>query len=411
MGGSTKVPTPKRMDIGQAGSSYLNAEGPLIGQTAKLEAQYRPQFGQLNLADMGQYTTGLQDIQGKATQTAQGQLTSAKAGEIASMQGLSDSGRTFLQKLSPEMARLTEQSTAAANDAYGRAGTLSPEQMRLATQQADEAASGSGRIGGNADIASQILNREGALSARRAEAAQAGSQAYAMNQNMYQAPLMSMLGSPAQSYGAGQYYTNQGMSLLGKSTPQLINPDTGINIESAYQKNVLGAQSAQAQANASSNAGMFSAVGSLGGAGMMAGKLFLVCIPSGQEIDTPIGSVKIDDINPGDFVIGFDGNPIQVLQKHSYMENPLLERFVLIEFEDGSTVSLCDKHKINDIESASYSEGEIINGKKIKSISIFGGVTTSFDLLTSDKGYQISGVPVNSMIEELCAYAAQPKEQ
>jgi len=276
MGGGTSVPTPKEPNIGQDISKYVTGYGQALPGVLSLEGQYRPEFGKLNLADMGQYTTGLQSIQNQATQAAQGQLTSSKAGELASMTGLVGAGRGFLDTMSPEMAAMVRQSTQAATQAYGRAGTLAPDQMRESTQQARESAAASGRVGGNADIASQILNREQMLGARRAEAAQAGQQAFGMGQSMYQAPLMALLGAPSQAYGAGQQFTQYGMGLLGQSTPQMINPDTGANLAAAYRRDVLGAQSAQAQADASSRAGTMGMIGStIGAAGAVTGAILI----------------------------------------------------------------------------------------------------------------------------------------
>ena len=63
------------------------------------------------------------------------------------------------------------------------------------------------------------------------------------------------------------------MGLLGQSTPQMINPDTGANLAAAYRRDVLNAQSAQAQANASSRAGTMGMVGSIGGAAVVSAAL------------------------------------------------------------------------------------------------------------------------------------------
>jgi hypothetical protein len=179
-------------------------------------------------------------------------------------------------ELSPEQAAMTRQATLAAQQAYGRSGTLTADQMRSATQQARESAAQSGRVGGNADIASQILNREQMLGARRAEASQAGQQAYGLNQSMYQAPLMALLGAPAQSYNSAQQFTGYGMGMLGQNTPQLVNPDTGINLAAAYRKDLVGAQAAQAQANASSRAGTMGIIGStIGAAGTVTGAILI----------------------------------------------------------------------------------------------------------------------------------------
>jgi hypothetical protein len=137
----------------------------------------------------------------------------------------------------------------------------------------------------------------------------------------------------------------------------------------------------------------------IGAAGTV--KAAMLCIPEGQAIDIPGGSKKIEDLDVGDTVVGFDGIPVLVLQKHSYLENPDASRFLSIELIDGGRIELCDKHKIDGIES-----GEVVDeifGKGIKSITRFAGVAKSFDLLTSDAGYRIHGVPVNSMIEEMAS--------
>jgi hypothetical protein len=179
----------------------------------------------------------------------------------------------------------------------------------------------------------------------------------------------------------------------------------------AYQQNVLAAQSAQAQANAAQGAGTKSMLGSIGGAigSAATAKMFLACIPSGQAIDTPDGTILIDDLDVGDTVIGFGGGPVTVLQKHSYMENPEAHRFISIELVDGGKIELCDKHKIDGIEAGEV--GAEIFGKPIRWNIRFAGVSKSFDLLTSDAGYRIQGVPVNSMIEEMALKIAELKPE
>jgi cytochrome c2 len=81
-----------------------------------------------------------------------------------------------------------EQDAAMANqmaqEAYARRGTLSAQEQRLAQQTAREAAQSAGRLGGNAAIAAEIQNREAALAGRRAQASQAGQQAFDQRQNL-----------------------------------------------------------------------------------------------------------------------------------------------------------------------------------------------------------------------------------
>jgi hypothetical protein len=81
-----------------------------------------------------------------------------------------------------------EQDAAMANqmaqEAYARRGTLSAQEQRMAQQTAREAAQSAGRLGGNAAIAAEIQNREAALAGRRAQASQAGQQAFDQRQNL-----------------------------------------------------------------------------------------------------------------------------------------------------------------------------------------------------------------------------------
>lgn len=149
----------------------------------------------------------------------------------------------------------------------------------------------------------------------------------------------------------------------------------------------------------------------LGAAGAAASaKTAFLCIPEGTKIDTSKGKVKIEKLKAGDKVLGFNGKEVTINQKHEYKENPDLNRFLEITFDDNSKVNLCDMHKLDGKRSKDYVVGNKINNKTIKDITWYGGVKTSYDLLTDDKGYSISGVPVNSMIEELMYVAYKIKE-
>ena len=257
------------------GTRYLDAQQAILDKTIGLESQFRPQFGAQNLADIGQYSAGLQEILGQSTRTAQDQLAASKAAEIESMTSLTGKTRSFLDSISPEQSAMVRQATDAANRAYSMSGTLTPDQMRSSTQFARESAGQAGRVGGNADISAQILNREQMLGARRAEAAGAGQQAYGLAQSMYQQPTLNLLGQPSQAYNAGQQANVYGMGLLGQSTPQMINPDTGINLGMAERQDANALRMAKLQADAAKKAGKSAMVGNIiGGIGGGLTKLF-----------------------------------------------------------------------------------------------------------------------------------------
>ena len=137
-------------------------------------------------------------------------------------------------------------------------------------------------------------------------------------------------------------------------------------------------------------------------------KVAYACIPEGTAVDTPSGPRTIDSVEAGDIVTGYTGRPVRVLQKHSYMENPQTP-FLRISFSNGSTVDLCGKHRLTGLQARHLASGQSIGGCTVTKIETRTGITKSYDLLTEDTGYQIQGIPVNSMIEEMHAAAAGMK--
>ena len=134
-------------------------------------------------------------------------------------------------------------------------------------------------------------------------------------------------------------------------------------------------------------------------------KASLACIPGHTRVDTPSGPRPVEQLEAGEWVTGFEGKPVQILQKHSYLESSSTV-FYRITFEGGASVDLCAMHRVAGIRAGKIRHGQVIAGKKVRGIETRRGETRSFDLLTGDAGYQIQGIPVNSMIEEMHAAAA-----
>ena len=129
-------------------------------------------------------------------------------------------------------------------------------------------------------------------------------------------------------------------------------------------------------------------------------KLYFACIPEHTPVDTPSGPLPIEKLEAGDLVIGFNGKPVRILQKHSYLEDPKTV-FLRITFADGVAVDLCPMHRLAGIRAREIKIGQTIAGRKVTELGSHCGEAHSYDLLTEDAGYQIHGVPVNSMIEEM----------
>ncbi len=148
-------------------------------------------------------------------------------------------------------------------------------------------------------------------------------------------------------------------------------------------------------------------IGGLVGAAMpYAGvKLAFACIPEQTLVDTPSGPRVIEDLEVGDLVIGFSGQPVRIMQKHAYLENPETV-FLRITFTDGAAVDLCGLHRLAGVRARDLRVGQAIAGRRVAAVEARRGETRSFDLLTEDAGYLIQGVPVNSMIEEMNRVAA-----
>ena len=146
--------------------------------------------------------------------------------------------------------------------------------------------------------------------------------------------------------------------------------------------------------------------GLVGAAAPFAGvKMMFACIPEHTNVDTTSGPRPIEQLEAGDTVIGFSGRPVRVLQKHSYLEDPTTV-FLRISFSGGASVDLCRMHRISGVRAGGIRIDQIIAGRQVTAIESRRGETRSFDLLTEDAGYQIQGVPVNSMIEEMHEAAA-----
>lgn len=129
-------------------------------------------------------------------------------------------------------------------------------------------------------------------------------------------------------------------------------------------------------------------------------KFAFSCMPEHVMVDTPNGPRRAGSVTAGDVVMGYGGQPVRVLQKHTYMESAATE-FLTIRFSDGAEVEVCGMHRVAGVRARNLKPGEIVAGRRVVSVSRHSGEKRSCDLLTEDKGYRIGGVPVNSMIEEM----------
>lgn len=254
-------------DIGK----FVSAYGKSLPQVLKFEKKFRPQFQALNLRDIQTFLGGTKGQQGlyalqkRATQEAQRQITSARAAELGAMTGQTGLTRGLMEALSPEQAAVVGGFAQEAQRAQQAAQGVTPEQQRMYQQAAREGAQAAGRVGGNYAVASEIMGRENMMAQKRAEAAQAGGRAYEAAQGFYTQPGLALLSQQPLSYQTGQGMLGLGLGGMKQGTPGLINPDVGLNLGAAERQNMLQAQAANAQAQASYSSGLFGGIGSMVG--------------------------------------------------------------------------------------------------------------------------------------------------
>lgn len=250
-GGGDAMPmlTPRQSVL-----SYIRGVTAGMPSLYGTESTWRPQFGELNLADQGQYLQGLLGMGGQANAAAGQQLQQARQQEYANMLGNSGSVLELLGRISPNGQLAANQSAQMATDAYNRAlGPLSFQEQRASDQQSREAFSARGRLNDNASVASEILGREDVRAAKRQEATNMLGQSFGMNQ-AYSSPALSMLMQTPANLALGQDYLARSQGIIGQNTPQLINPDAGINMGMQQNANIASYNQSQAALNAAQSA-------------------------------------------------------------------------------------------------------------------------------------------------------------
>ena len=266
-----KVKAPK-MDISGDIQRYVSGMSGALPQILSQEQQFRPQFQGLNLGDIQSFLGGAGGQQGlfglsrEAAQQAGMGLGEARGAELGQMTGQAGLTRGLMQALSPEQAGVVQGFNTEAQRALAASQRISPEEQRGYQQTAREAASAAGRLGGNAAIASEVMGREDVFARKRAEAAQAGQNAYNVAERFYTQPGLNLLSAAPLSYQQGQQFVQQGLGAIGSGTPQLFDTSVGLNLGAAQRANQLAAATANAQARASRSSGFMGALGSIGGA-------------------------------------------------------------------------------------------------------------------------------------------------
>ena len=227
--------------------NYYPTAIPLALQTS---AKYGPQIMGQMFDQTGQFLGGVdgqpgfQELQRTTGLQAGQTLTDLRAAELGQQAGQAGLTRGLMAALSPEQAAVVQASAQEAERARLSAQGVTPEEQRMYQQTAREAAQASGRLGGNAAIASEIMGRENVMAAKRAEAAQAGQRAYALAGEFYTNPGLAALRNAPLSYTAGQQDLRTALTLGPESSGNF-----DYNMPLDYASQLAGAQNQANQAN------------------------------------------------------------------------------------------------------------------------------------------------------------------
>lgn len=235
------MPAPTTPDYAKATGNILGVYESTTPRVQAFEKTAREGYGALNLGDIAGSMFGIGGEQGIVGQTgqaatqAQQQIQGLRAGEYGSMTGQARAVRGLLGEMSPEAQRMMQLQSAQAEEAYARSQGLSPQEQRSAMQTARESFASAGRLGGNAAVASEILNRESSLARKRSEAEGSTTRAYQTAQNYY-SPMQALLSMTPAGMQYGERYAIQGQAQLGQAAPKLFDYSTGFGMEQGRVK-------------------------------------------------------------------------------------------------------------------------------------------------------------------------------
>ena len=251
---------PEAIDIfksglaNQQGGGLIKYYNKTIPKFLELQERFGPQFMAQMFGQTGQFLGGVggqpgfQELQRTTGLQAGQTLADLRAAELEQQAGQAGMTRGLMAALSPEQAAVVQASAQEAERARLSAQGVTPEEQRMYQQTAREAAQASGRLGGNAAIASEIMGRENIMTAKRAEAAQAGQRAYSQAGEFYTNPGLQALRNAPLSYTAGQQDLRTALTLGPSSSGEF-----DYNMPLNFAQQLAGAQNQSNQANYQTN--------------------------------------------------------------------------------------------------------------------------------------------------------------
>ena len=192
-------------------------------------------------------------------------LALQRADDVAALQEFAPQVVEAYRSADPFSTEMAELQSQQARDLYAESrGELSPERARLAEQSARSAGLARGRIGDSSSIAQELLGREQVRAGLRAEARQAGQMSFGQNRALAGDVGMTILGRPSSGLAMGSSVLGQAQGLAaGPMGPNLFDPNVGFNMAMQQRSQDMNLLGAQMQADATRAAGQSSARGSM----------------------------------------------------------------------------------------------------------------------------------------------------
>ena len=232
---------------------------------AQLEAQ---------IAQMPETTAGtpglfdlLEEQSARAGALQREQLRLQREADVGALQEFAPQVVQAYRAADPYSTGIADMASRQAETLYSEAeGQLSPERRRRAEQAARQASAARGRLGDQSAIAAELLGREQVRSGLRAEARQAGGQAFGMQRQIAGDIGSTLLGRPSAAIGLGGSVLGQAQAgAAGPVGPQLFDPNVGINMALQQRGQDVTFQGMMAQAEAARGAGIMGGLGAIGG--------------------------------------------------------------------------------------------------------------------------------------------------
>ena len=232
---------------------------------AQLEAQ---------IAQMPETTAGtpglfdlLEEQSARAGALQREQLRLQREADVGALQEFAPQVVQAYRAADPYSTGIADMASRQAETLYSEAeGQLSPERRRRAEQAARQASAARGRLGDQSAIAAELLGREQVRSGLRAEARQAGGQAFGMQRQIAGDIGSTLLGRPSAAIGLGGSVLGQAQAGAAQPVgPQLFDPNVGINMALQQRGQDVTFQGMMAQAEAARGAGIMGGLGAIGG--------------------------------------------------------------------------------------------------------------------------------------------------